>query len=321
MSLLDGHPQLLVYPDEPSFGRLFKRQQHYLSTRHLAADLMFGTPNPLHFAYEVETNNPKDKVFPAASEEMYKKIANIIGSDWLINKKLRGLSETRFNHYEFFNKYHSALVSMLLKCDDLTPKKAVSFSFAALNSAFPAETDNRYQTFKGPLSGVSYKKLDWFRANYEGPIIFIHRNPYARLYSQTLQFLAKKTPYLAPRMRDSFVGFIRLCFRNAREQQEARKIAKLSSVISVRYEDLVSDCEGTMKELCKQLNISFDKKVLIPTKLGVPVINPTDRTGGADGEISRTSVFKYKKNLTAGEKSTLFIMLLLVQVASYLRVI
>lgn len=303
MSLLDGHPQLLVYPDEPSFGRLFKRQQHYISSRHLAADFLFGTPNSIHLAHEVGSSGIKDKKKPAVSESMYNSIDDIFQSTWLNQKKLRGLRDENFRHHDFFVKYYKSLIPLIKNCDDLTPKKAVSFAYVALENACPSNTNPyRIRTFKGPLSGVSYAKLDWFRQNYKGPIVFIHRNPYARLYSQILQFRAKNRPEIAPRFSESILGFIRLCVKNACEQFEAKKIARAPGVVSIHYEELVTNCSGTMQKLCEQLSIDFKDIVLHPTKLGIPVKNPTDRTDANHGGISAASIYKYKKGLTPIEK-------------------
>jgi len=53
LSLLDGHFDLLVYPDQPSFRRLFERLDSYKNARHIIADFLFGTLNPIHYAREV----------------------------------------------------------------------------------------------------------------------------------------------------------------------------------------------------------------------------------------------------------------------------
>jgi len=309
MSLLDYHPDLLVYPDEPAFGRLFKRAPNYKSPRHIAADFLFGTPNPIHLASEAGTKNIKGKKFPAATENEFARIGTVLDQNWIERKKLRGIPENEFDHAGFFKKYHGCLIKALIENREITPKMAVTFAFEALENAYPAAArGRRIRTFKGPLSGVSVTKLDWFRTHFKGAIVFIYRHPHARLYSQILHFRQKGRSQCAPRLRESFLGFVRLCIHNAREQNEAQKIAKLPYIISINYEDLVNDCEKTMKNLCRQLDIPFNEIVLKPTKLGIAVKNPTDRTGG-DGAVSNASLYKYKKGLTFWEKMIFSIIL------------
>jgi len=302
MSLLDGHPDLLVYPDEPAFGKIFRRAQHYRSAKHVAADFLFGTTNPVHLASEAGTGNVKSKKLPAAYENDFEKIYSRAYHHWLSHKRLRGIPDNGFDHAGFFQMYHEHLAAALKEDQEITPKTTVSLAFEALEYAFPSRHGKKRRwTFKGPLSGVSTKKLDWFRENFSGTIVFIHRNPHARLYSQMLHFRKKGRPQYAPRLRESITGFLRLCARNVREQREAKKIAQSPDVISIEYEELVTDCEKTMKNLCKKLGIVFNEIVVRPTKLGVSVKNPTDRTGGS-GAVSIASVYKYRQELTFLEK-------------------
>ena len=259
MSLLDGHPDLLVYPDEPAFGKLFKRQNHYVSLQHFIADFLFGTTNHLHFAQEAGTENVKNKTYPAAIEADYNKIHNIFSEKWVENKRLRGLElNSDFDQVNFFLNYHNALLDKIKKITEINAKDVVRVSFEALNKAYPVVASNkRVRTFKGPLSSVYFHKLDWFRENYNGKIIFIHRNPYARLYSKIMHLRKKGRPARAPRLRESFFGFMRLCNANARDYSQSVKISKEKDIISIYYEDLVNDCEKTMRYICKKLKIHF----------------------------------------------------------------
>jgi hypothetical protein len=304
MSLLDGHPDLLVYPDEPAFGKIFKRRSHYLSIKHFLADFIFGTTNPIHLAKEVGTQNPKSKWYPAVSETEYEKIKSILNSKWLASKTLRGINNVEFNEKTFFNNYFRKILDLMENVNEIDPKIAVNLAFKALEYSYPQGRDrNCIYTFKGPLSSVSVEKLDWFRNNFRGLIIFIHRNPYARLYSQILHFRQKGRPHAGPKLNESLIGFLRLCIANAKDYTQSLKISRMENVISIRYEDLVGNCEGTMHSLCAKLQIPFDKVLLRPTKLGYIVKNPTDRTGD-DGSVSTTSLFKYKDGLNTIERLT-----------------
>ena len=46
MDLIDGHPDILVYPEEPYFRDVFRRR--YKSKDHLLIDWKIGTSNPMH---------------------------------------------------------------------------------------------------------------------------------------------------------------------------------------------------------------------------------------------------------------------------------
>lgn len=89
---------------------------------------------------------------------------------------------------------------------------------------------------------------------------FIHiiRNPYSNLSSLRRYKGQVRYPYLDILAKTLFDSYYFL-YRNEK---------LLEKYMVVRYEDLVLDTEGTVKDLCRYLDISFQKQLMTPTAHG-----------------------------------------------------
>ena len=165
LSLLDGHSQCLVYPDEPSFGRLFARKDSYKSALHMKLDFLCGTPNPVHFGEEAQLAPDLKRRHHAAVNPEH--LDTTIDFHQLsAGKTLQGLEEQEFDHASFFTKYHEWLSGALEDMDNVDPKAIVEIAFTALRHAIvetrPDMPHGPLLMFKQPHSSLQGNSLDWF---------------------------------------------------------------------------------------------------------------------------------------------------------------
>lgn len=93
----------------------------------------------------------------------------------------------------------------------------------------------------------------------EAHFIHVVRNPYANLVAFR-KFRTANGPYpLIDRLMRSLSNNFYFLYKN---QQV------LSNYHVLRYEDLVDDPRGHLKDLCERIGISFEEKMLTPTSLG-----------------------------------------------------
>lgn len=298
LSLLDGHPEITAYPDEPSFRRIFERRNQYETREHMAADWVFGTPNPLHLSQEVQQQISQGDIkgnIPAVPPSAY----SLISQDAVSykDKKVRGLDNSTFDHESFFCTYYEHLFHFLREPDCTTPRDIVDRSFDALESAI--ETDeSRFRVFKHPMTKINKYRIEQFKDNLDGPIIFIHRHPLARLYSM-IKVRENKTDRKG-KLRGFSPDMIKLLVHNALDYKEYKKIVSDSRVMTVRYEDVVTSPNETMRAVCDHLGIEFNNILVTPTKLGQTVQIPTSRVRNAS-TISDDGLHKWRDELTRGE--------------------
>jgi hypothetical protein len=312
LSLIDGHPECLVYPDEPSFSRLFDRMAGYNSAQHMHADFLFGTPEPLLCAREagLAVNIKSDRV-PAVSEPLPKDdmLARLIS--YAPRKRLRGLETTDtadFDQALFFSSYYSSLVSRLSEIKCVSPVETVSATFDALRSALaktaPALSEGRaMRVFKQPRTRLRSYSMSWFTDAWpEGKVVFMTRNPFARL----LSIIRHDTRFGQDEIRLNTAPrkFLRLCRSVAADYWRAKSLVSEPNFLLVDYDELTANTAVQINKICSFLGISADPILYTPTKLGFPVNTPTNRTG-AGKAISSNSRDKWKSELTSGERLAL----------------
>jgi len=296
MSLLDGHNRMSVYPDEPSFPRLFSRKSQYQSARHMIADWYFGTPNPLHMGREHVPGLGERHVkgdSPAVSPAAYAFISEV---DLPVrSKRIRGLEQAPdFDHEQFFARYYERLEERMRAIDSVSPDEVVRGTFDALDYA-KNETGHDIRLFKHPMSNVRHERLDRFRESFpDGAIIFLYRHPLARLYSFAKSRESRQT---AGSGRTGYRHYIKMALKNARDYHEFRRIKKRADVLSVCYEDLVANPSGVMQRVCNHLNIPYEDICEIPTKLGRRVSVGTSRVHNGS-EVSTDAIHKWRRGLS-----------------------
>lgn len=303
MSLMDGHPELLVYPDEPHFPRIFQRAPLYASGKQMFLDFLYGTNNPVHLARDVgfRTTNRKPPIVDESAEEWLNEIPRIVRA-----KTLYGVSAPSFDHVRFFSSYFASLLGNAVKAETVSPQTLIDWAYRAVEAGEAAvrcksRPRGRIPAFKMPMRDVDRTKIEWFRAHYGGRIVFIRRNPYARLWSQIADRARRGRPERAPRLLCSSRGFVRLALFRALDEREAAWLVSQPGIVTVRYEALAMNPRGEMRRLCAELGLSFDEVVCEPTRLGYPVKNRTDHRRKGTG-VSRESLNAYRRELSLGEK-------------------
>ncbi|NLE49364.1 MAG: sulfotransferase [Sandaracinaceae bacterium] len=300
LSLLDNHPELLVYPDEPSFERLYDRQ--YESPAHLRDDFLFGTPNPLHLYEAIRAEHLDPIGFSARGWEPVPRslrVASEILDRAIQGLKLRGAltDEAAFD----FRAYHRVLGRELDALDEISPRGAILAAARAAAAAIPKRTNPRFFVYKQPLPHFREQSVvRFFRDFPDGKLIVLLRDPRAFLASMLdytdeerigLGALLRRELYFLRRLavlEDDFLGFAGLEARYGAER-----------VLILRYESLILELEETMARVADFLGIAFDEAMLQPSKLGHPVRVPTAAQGAEGGgtRIYDASLERYRDRL------------------------
>lgn len=311
LSLLDGHPDCLVYPDEPSFPRLFSRSHEYKTAGHLLNDFLCGTPNPIHFAAEadVSVRSMKDRKQPAIGA--LQSFKEIIPKNSIEHKKIPGIQNCEFPHRDFFLKYIEGIERRSLSMYEPDPKMLVEHCFDALadtlRSVQPDFEFGSIRMFKQPISSFDDSNLEWFQKAWpDGKIIFLHRNPYGRLAS-IIQY-EKQREQGSRCLRRDRKAFLNRCIDVARDHRKIEDLIDQNGIMLLQYEMLVSEPEKEMRKVCGFLEIEYHSSLLKPSKLGQRTNISTNRTGQSD-KISVVSTERWRKSLSLSEKFALFLCL------------
>jgi hypothetical protein len=298
LALLDGHPELLVYPDEPSFERLFGRE--YADRDELVRDFMFGTPNPLHFNRFVQ----EELLAPSGfSPRDWRAVPNLPALDELGRGALAEQIELRGvepGAHEFdVVAYHQALADELSALRDVDRRGAVVATARALAvGAGRAETPPARWLFKQPLSTFRRSSFEWFFGAFpRGSAVVLVRDPRAYVMS-LLDYVDRNTGgRWSALARASY--FVR---RLATLEDDYRSFASTPAeygsdrVLVVRYEDLITDTERAMRELARFLGLRFDPSLVTPSKAGGRVRVPTATRDGGD-RVYTGSLDRYRRDL------------------------
>lgn len=316
LSLMDGHPDLLVYPDEPSFRRLFERAGSYQDPSHMLADFLFGTPNPLHFARQAEIKLPH-------SDRTRSRVQSL-DPGFLTNteimaaqKQLRGieasafLRATGFEQSDFFVEYNQELLRLSKNIETVDPKALVKASFDALRHAVrktvPGLKTGHINTFKHPISRLRENGFSWFFNSWpEGKIIFMRRNPYSRLASRITSIQKKKKH--KPRLHENPLKYIKLAGKTASDHCISSRLKSSDNFLVLDYENMILDLESEMKKAADFIGIPFHDSLLKISKLGIESRIPTNRTG-EEQKVSTMSLEKWKSILSGPETGILKLLI------------
>lgn len=305
LSLLDGHPEVFVYPDEPHFSKIFLRSESYVSAKHMWTDSLMGTPNTLLNVNRFPVKELKQKqraaVPPDQVDDAYDAWSGALGTG-APQGQVRGLKDTGASD-DFINAYLSELHKMptgeTLQLADVVHRHLT----AAARAQAPDIVPSRF-AFKEPIHDMRH--LNWLDAFLqmapESRVVFLTRHPLARL-SSMMRFHEKLGRNF--RLSRNPIGFLRLAHKNARDYRLfrlwAKRQAQNPSVLILGFEDLVAAPQDTLRDFADWAGIRFDDKLLSPTKLGAPVKVLTDRTRG-DGSISASNVDAWRANLSLAER-------------------
>jgi hypothetical protein len=312
LSLMDGHPDLLTYPDEPSFRRLFERSGSYQDASHMVSDFLFGTPNPLHYSRLADIkldHSDRTRSRVRSADRDFLKNTNRMAAQ----NQLRGIDAsaffktTGFEQSDFFVEYSQELLILSKNIETVDPKALVQASFDALRHAarktVPGLKTGYINTFKHPISRLRGDDFSWFFNSWpEGKIIFMRRNPYSRLASRITSIEKKKKH--KPRLHENPLKFVKLAGKTASDHCISSKLKSSDNFLVLDYENMIMDLESEMKKAAAFIGIPFHGSLLKISKLGIESRIPTNRTG-EDQKVSKMSLEKWKHILSGPETGIL----------------
>lgn len=255
MSLLDSHPELSVYPDEPSFQRIAERTG-YANAEHVFADFLFGTPNPLHFVNEAGlAADPSSRFSPGVPASAIEHIPKAL--EWCSDKKMSGLeNHPDFPHAQFFQCYVSRLDERFKATRPSGPHGIMEITFDALETAcreIKIDKSPEFRAFKIPFSKLEQTGFDWFRKIYpKGKIVFLSRDPLSRLKSR-FKYHSRDHVEIALRHR------IKLIESTAGDEKIFQRMrSNNADILFIEYEALVSRTEEVLTKVYDFIGIKLD---------------------------------------------------------------
>jgi hypothetical protein len=290
-SLMDGHPECLVYPVEPRFETLFDPDR-ISSAEEMQRHFLFETKNALHFQ---DALNPSADRSPALLKDLVSASKE---------KKLGTLKHTDFKHRSFFKSYFERLLELFADLQQPDPKIHVEAAFDALQTATrescPELETGLSAVFKDPLARFRPERLTWFFENWpEGKVVLMRRNPFARLWSRIQHDMQNGRANV--RLATNSAAFHQLCRSFARDHTETAVLPKNERILTVNYEDLTSDPERWMRNISAFAGIEYDDIMSRPTSFGYGAQPSTNRTGNV--QVTSNSQHKWRKHLTRSEKA------------------
>lgn len=173
---------------------------------------------------------------------------------------------------------------------------------AAVAATVPELAFGPHMVFKQPVGQLRHGALDWFFESWpEGKVVFMTRNPYARIWSHMRHEadMGRSTV----RWSTDRAGFLKVVRSYAQDHVLSRTLPRTDKILKVKYEDLATRPEDIMKRVCGFLGIGFHACCLEPSVFGHASSPSTNRTG--KNTINASSLHKWKDNLTAVEKAVI----------------
>jgi hypothetical protein len=235
--LLDGHPELFVYPFESQLG-----------TRHTSDYLESFVPFKYRWPVFPMEGTPENDYELIFDEEM--------------KTRLRVADRSKFKHadmrYDEAQRKEAFLGHMQGK-----PRTRANLLEAFFRSTFDAWEN--YRTTGAELAYLGYSPVMCLDAEKifadfpDGHIIHVVRNPYSG-YADT-----KKRPF--PISLERYTWTWAHCQHLALAYAE--KYPKNFHI--VRFEDIVADIRGSMQKLCRDLGLGYDTVCETPSFNGMPL--------------------------------------------------
>ncbi|MBL7209787.1 MAG: sulfotransferase [Dehalococcoidia bacterium] len=294
MDLIDGHPNVVVYPDEPYFRDVFARK--YKNKAHLLVDIKIGTANPMHkpkkaFVETITAYNPVARRNPVELNDIL--IQNTLSLNEL-DGELRSKdpaalkSKVSFDFELYFDKMNELVEKQFSSLSDLmTAMIVATVDASSLDSA-----RLKWWAFKD----AAFYKFDTFFSLYlEGKAIIIVRDPHA-------QYLSVMTE--AGKQHGGFLELVRTVVwwqAGVVTQLKLQEEYGEERIMVLYYEDLVSEPNQQMRRVAGFLGIEYDEAMTTPTRFGVPNTVSTSTQDGGD-RVYRESAAKWKTKLHFWEK-------------------
>ena len=294
--LFDAHPECATYPVEPFFYKLFPKEQ-FSSPNDLKRRFLFNTRNRLHLSEKFANGCNPDAwlerenlllTFEASSRKRSR----------LEDTKRRGLCEA------FFRSYFFKLYDEIHAIPGIAPKQYVEAAFAAFRAAsaetMPQLRLGTHNTFKHPCRRLFSDSFDWFFDHWpDGKVVFLTRNPFARIWSHIDQKKNRNGHIIG--WSKNRKAFCEIAKTFTQDYITTASLEQSKRILKVNYEDLVASPEAELQRICSFLGINFSTSLLQPTRLGIDDGTSTNRTGSK--EINSNSVHKWKSNLSRTEQA------------------
>jgi len=239
LRLLDGHPELYVYPFESQLGN--RHTVDYLSSLE-------------RFQYRYPE-------FPAGLSiiELYE-----LFYDEELKTLLRKPNSTKFSKVDLKMDEELRIQHFckILEGQDLTRANIVAAFFKATFQAWTNyKESDRNHTYVGysPIIGIDAHKILFDFPNAH--IVHVVRNPLSA-YSDT-----KKRPFPLP--FEQYIMSWNLYHHLLLMQQSQNP----DRITIVRYEDIIGDTEKTLRMICERIGLEFSDTLLYPSFNGLDITN------------------------------------------------
>lgn len=204
----------------------------------------------------------------------------------------------------FFRSYYFSLHDEIQAIPGIAPKQYVEAAFAAFRAAsaeaMPHFKLGAHNTFKHPCRRLFSDSFDWFFDHWpDGKVVFLTRNPFARIWSHIDQ-RNKRSGHIVGWSKDR-KAFREIAKTFTQDYVATAALEQGKRILKVNYEDLVTRPEATLRHICRFLGIDFCGSLLQPTRMGFEDGTSTNRTGSK--EINANSLHKWRSNLSRTERA------------------
>jgi len=254
--LLDNHPQLLVPPDEDYFVRHLSRDP-----RPRLRGMMTSAAKADRFYRELQKDGHLERVNTDRANESF-------GTENSIDLDV---------YYSYIREHHRRG-----SLNTLVRNHVEAFA-AALGHR---EGDGRMRVFFCALQPRHHdltKVCRLLSRSYEVRGIFLFRDPRAHLNSMLI--------------RNPTLNLERFCQRQNRYLDEIERFRQRGGpALSVRFEDLITDTEAVMAQVCELAGIEFNAGLLETTQGGQPSVS--NSSFGSSQGIDSSTLTRYRDTMS-----------------------
>jgi len=269
----------------------------------LLTQLFDGHPQQLTHPYELKIGYPGKAFWLRVPKDGNRtNIVQWISSSWIRRSSIFGyrkesLKKNPILPFCFANDlFHQIVVDRLKDSGAMDSRRVLDAYFSAffsswLSNDFDPDRARFFVAFAPGLSSRSSEVERFFQAYPDGYLVLIVRDPCAWYASA----------------RRHHPAYVDLDFALHAWLQSAKAMPTLKQkyqrkVVVISYEDLVVDCEGTMRRLCDAIGLEFSNSLLVPTLGGRPAEADSSYVDSSfAGTVYVSSVDRYRSELSADE--------------------
>lgn len=266
ISLLDGHPQLVTYPEEPYFP-CFESRLYRTGVERILGWLRSGK-NVMHQVnHRLIDERVDGKPLPL---------------DLLVKGVIRGADNDQLSDRFDWSTYNSSLIKHLNHAG-FDNKSIIECTIKAFASAYDSPAKSgfaRAWAFKFPVNSIPRATEDHFARNHvqsfqslfpEVRTIVLLRHPLAIVSSRLEHDVSVHGKKYVNQERKQQIQYLAthlsLTFK---EYENLFRYQTDANAHFVRFEDLVSNPRESLISVSRFLELDFDENCLFPTKFGIP---------------------------------------------------